>query len=93
MSRTSRTFAGGAVLGALIVGAVAPAGASAGPPVGECPRSHATAVTREEALAIDGAVIFDKVNNNGDNIVCFRPWRKKEGGGTVIDNTARSHSS
>ena len=49
-------------------------------------------VTREEALAIDGAVIFDKVNNNGDNIVCFKPWRKKDGG-TVIDNTARSNSS
>ncbi len=92
MSRTSRTFAGGAVLGALIVGAAVPAGTSAGPPVGECARSHATVVTREEALAIDGAVLFDRVNNNGDNIVCFKPWRKKEGG-TVIDNTARSHSS
>ena len=92
MSRTSRKLADGAVLGALIVGALAPAGASAAPPVGECPRSHTTVVTREEAFAIDGAVLFDKVNNNGDNIVCFKPWRKKLGG-TVIDNTARSNSS
>lgn len=91
MSRTSRKLADGAILGVLIVGAVAPAGASGAPPVGECPRSHATVVTREEALAIDGAVLFDKVNNNGDNIVCFKPWREKLGG-TVIDNTARSHN-
>ena len=92
MSRITRKLAGGAVLGALIVGAVAPAGASASRPRGECPISHSTVVTREEALGIDGAVIFDAVNKNGDNIVCFRPWRKKLGG-TVIDNTARSHSS
>jgi hypothetical protein len=92
MSRTSPKLANGALLGALIVGAVAPAGASASRPVGECPISHSTVVTREEALEIDGAVIFDAVNKNGDNIVCFKPWLKKLGG-TVIDNTARSHSS
>jgi hypothetical protein len=92
MSRTSRKLAESAVLGALIIGAVAPAGASAARPVGECPRSHAIVVTRAEALAIDGAVLFDRVNNNGDNFVCFKPWRKKLGG-TVIDNAARHNSS
>jgi hypothetical protein len=92
MSRTSRKLADGAVLGALIVGALLPAPASAAPPVGECPTSHPTVVTREEALAIDQAVLFDAVNKNGDNIVCFKPYRKKPGG-TVIDNTARSHAS
>ena len=92
MSRTSRTLADGAVLGALIVGGLVPTWASAAPPVGECPSSHPTVVTREEALEIDGAVLFDAVNKNGDNIVCFKAWHKKPGG-TVIDNTARSHSS
>ena len=92
MSRTSRKLADGAVLGALIVGALLPAPASAAPPVGECPSSHPTVVTREEALAIDQAALFDQVNKNGDNIVCFKPYRKKPGG-TVIDNTARSHAS
>ena len=92
MCRNSRKLADGAVFGALIFGALVPASASAAPPVGECPRSHPTVVTREEALEIDGAVIFDAVNKNGDNIVCFKPWLKKPGG-TVIDNTARSHTS
>ena len=85
MSRTFRTFAIGACL---VVGGVLPAGASAIPPVGECPRSHSTEVTREESIPIDGGVLFDLVNKNGDNIVCFRAHQFRPGG-TVIDNHAR----
>jgi hypothetical protein len=93
MSRIARTLADGAVSGALIAVALVPGSASAARPVGECPISHSTVVTREEALEIDGAVLFDIVNKNGDNIVCFKPWHKKLPGGTVIDNHARHNSS
>jgi hypothetical protein len=92
MSSTARTLADGAVLGALIAVALVPGSASADRPVGECPISHSTVVTREEALEIDGAVLFDIVNKNGDNIVCFKPWHKKDGG-TLIDNGTRHNSS
>jgi hypothetical protein len=92
MSRIARTLADGVVLGALIAVALMPGSASAARPVGECPISHSTVVTREEALEIDGAVIFDIVNKNGDNSVCFKPWHTKDGG-TVIDNRARHNFS
>ena len=44
-------------------------------------------ITRAEALEIDGAVIFDAVNKNGDDIICFKPFPNQTGG-VVIDNTA-----
>ena len=40
---------------------------------------------------MDGLKLFDAVNKNGDNTVCFKPYRAKPGG-TVIDNTARSNA-
>jgi hypothetical protein len=91
MSYTSRRFLNGASIGAIVIGGLLPAAASAEPPVGQCPVSHSTEITRDEAAAMNGLELFDAVNKNGDSIVCFKPYRFKPGG-TVIDNSARSHS-
>ena len=45
------------------------------------------AVTRVEALAIDGAVLFDRVNKNGDGIICVKPFANKDGV-VLKDNTS-----
>jgi hypothetical protein len=44
-----------------------------------------------EAEAAGEAALFDAVNKNGDDIICFKPYPKKTGG-NVIDNTAGPHS-
>jgi hypothetical protein len=76
---------------AVAAAALTPATASGGAPVGQCPQSFPDVITRAEALEIDGAVIFDAVNKNGDDIICFKPFANKTGG-VVIDNTASPNS-
>jgi hypothetical protein len=76
---------------AVAAAVLAPATASGVAPVGQCPKSFPEVITRAEALEIDGAVIFDAVNQNGDDIICFKPFPNKTGG-VVIDNTAGPHS-
>ena len=89
MTRTCRRILGG--LSAMAVVALTPATAWGGAPVGQCPRSFPDVITRAEALEIDGAVLFDAVNKNGDPIICFKPYSHKIGG-VVIDNTAGPRS-
>jgi hypothetical protein len=89
MHRTCRKVLVG--FSAVAAAALTPATASGVPPVGECPKSFPEVITRAEALEIDGAVIFDAVNKNGDDIICFKPFPKTTGG-VVIDNTAARRS-
>jgi hypothetical protein len=89
MTRTCRRILVG--LSAMAVVALTPATAWGGAPVGQCPRSFPDVITRAEALEIDGAVLFDAVNKNGDPIICFKPYSHKIGG-VVIDNTAGPRS-
>ena len=67
--------------------AAAPSPAFGAPPVGQCPDSFVVA-TREEAVEMGQLALFEAVNNNGDDIICFRPFNKKPGG-ALVDNTAR----
>jgi hypothetical protein len=67
--------------------ALTPAPASGVAPMRQCPENFPVVITRAEALEIDDAVIFDAVNKNGDDIVCFKPFANKDGG-VVKDNTA-----
>jgi hypothetical protein len=67
--------------------ALTPATASGVLAVGQCPQNFPDEITRVEALEIDGAVLFDAVNKNGDDIICFKPYAKKTGG-VVRDNSA-----
>jgi len=67
--------------------AAAPSPVSGAPPVGQCPDSFVVA-TREEAVEMGQLALFEAVNNNGDDIICFRPFNKKPGG-ALVDNTAR----
>jgi hypothetical protein len=90
VKRRSRSALGVSLAGALLA-VVAPSPVSGAPPVGQCPQSFPDVITRAEALEIDGAVIFDAVNKNGDDIVCFKPFNNAPGG-TLIDNTARLRS-
>jgi hypothetical protein len=85
MTRTCRRVLVG--FSAVAAAALTPATASGGAPVGQCPQSFPDVITRAEALLIDGAVIFDAVNKNGDGIICFKPFPNQTGG-VVIDNTA-----
>ena len=89
MSRTCRKVLVG--FSAVAAAALTPATASGVPPVGHCPNSYPTQITRAEAEAAGVAVLFDAVNKNGDDIICFKPYPKKTGG-NVIDNTAGPHS-
>jgi hypothetical protein len=89
MTRTCRRVVVG--FSAVAAAALTPATASGGAPVGQCPQSFPDVITRAEALEIDGAVIFDAVNKNGDVIICFKPFPNKTGG-VVIDNTASPNS-
>ena len=76
---------------AVAVAALTPATAAGAPPVGQCPNSYPTQITRAEAEAAGVVALFDAVNKNGDGIICFKPYPKKTGG-NVIDNTAGPHS-
>jgi hypothetical protein len=89
MTRTCRRVLVG--FSAVAAAALTPATASGVAPIGQCPQSFPDVITRAEALEIDGAVIFDAVNKNGDDIICFKPFPKKTGG-VVIDNTASPNS-
>ena len=85
MTHTCRTVLVG--FSAVAAAALTPATASGVAPVGQCPPSFPEVITRAEALEIDGAVIFDAVNKNGDDIICFKPFPNQTGG-VVIDNTS-----
>jgi hypothetical protein len=73
-------------LAAVAAAALTSATASGVAPVRPCPENFPDEITRAEALEIDGAVLFDAVNKNGDDIVCFKPFKSKDGG-VVKDNT------
>jgi hypothetical protein len=85
MTRTCRRVLVG--FSAVAAAALTPATASGVAPVRQCPENFPDVITRAEALEIDGAVIFDAVNKNGDDIICFKPFANKDGG-VVKDNTA-----
>ena len=72
---------------AVAAAAFTPATASGVPPVGQCPNSYPTQITRAEAEAAGVAALFEAVNKNGDDIICFKPFPNQTGG-VVIDNTA-----
>jgi hypothetical protein len=72
---------------AVAAAALTPASASGVAPVGQCPLSFPDVIHRAEAVEIDGPVIFDAVNKNRDDIICFKPFPNQTGG-VVIDNTA-----
>ena len=94
MTRTRRRVLVG--LSAALAAALTPAPASGVAPVRSCPQNFPVEVTREEALGIDGAVIFDAVNKNeaddDEAIVCFKPYANRDGG-VVKDNTAKGPTS
>ena len=85
MTRTCRRVLVG--FSAVAAAALTPATASGVAPTRPCPENFPDAVTRVEALAIDGAVLFDRVNKNGDGIICVKPFANKDGV-VLKDNTA-----
>jgi len=88
------------VLSALALAAAVPSTASATKPVGECTQSYSP-YTFDEWLGIaddpEGlTAVFNKVNQNGDGLICFKfyPNAPHQGIflGNLVDNTAAPHT-
>ena len=81
----------------LLSAAFVPTAAHAASPVGDCPSDYRL-MTQQDVSGLPDAdlalVAFDVVNHNGDDTVCYRPYRNGPHNGhygNFIDNTAAPH--
>lgn len=77
---------------AAVVAALTPGPASGIAPQRPCPENFPDIILRADTVPIDNGVLFDRVNKNGDGIICIRWYANKEGG-VLKDNTANGPAS
>lgn len=99
--RTRVTHAAGCLAASAVIALAVAGPAPAATPVGTCADSYSP-YTRTQFVGLATtpddrklfAQIFDVVNQNGDAVVCFKPYPNGPHGihsGNLVDNTAAPH--